>query len=151
MQHADVGSTDARVSDRNGVATVGSTTERQPGWSTLDSVAVALAVGRATLAVAMLAAPGLTGRLWLGEGDSTTRRRLMRVIGLRDAVLSAGTLLSGRRRPWLLASATADAADAVASVAAAVVTRRVQPLRVVAMAVGGAVTGVVVAGRQPSS
>jgi hypothetical protein len=145
MQHVDIGSADASTID---VVRRTDASEPPPAASSIHPAVAGLAVGRALFAVAMLAAPGVTGRLWLGGHDSRNHRRLMRLIAVRDIVLSAGTLSSTRRRPWLLASATADASDAVVSIVVAAVTRRVQPLRVVAMAVGGAISALVLAPTQ---
>src|SRR5215213_6454287 len=84
-----------------------------------------LAAGsRLALGVVVLARP--EGLVRLMRVDAATARRvswLSRMLGARDVALGAGTLLAllrgGQHRPWLVASAFADAVDAVAVGAAA--------------------------------
>ena len=77
---------------------------------------------------AMLLAPGLSVRVWLGrEADTAVARTMSRAVGVRDIVLGFGTLRaldSGHARGWLEAGAAADAVDAVASALAAPRLRR---------------------------
>jgi hypothetical protein len=144
MQHVNVGSADSGVAPDLGIAGAGNGVD-SPARSPVDAATIALAAGRALFAVGMFVVPGRAATLWLGGDPSPIRRHVMRLLAVRDLVLSAGTLLSGRRRPWLLASATADAGDAVASVVAAAVLRRARPLMVAGLAVGGTVSGAVLA------
>jgi hypothetical protein len=104
----------------------------------------AAALGRIGVGVALFARPESLPRA-VGV-DSVSARRMawvVRLFAARDAALGAGALaavLTGRPvRPWLLAQAFADGADAVA-VGAAVRGRQVSAVRgagVIAFAVGG--------------
>lgn len=104
----------------------------------------AVGLGRVGVGLALLARPAALPRA-IGV-DSVSARRMawaVRLFAVRDAALGAGALhavLTGRPiRPWLLAQACSDGADAV-TVAAAVRNRQVSGLRgaaVAAFAVGG--------------
>jgi len=104
----------------------------------------AAAVGRVGVGVALLARPEALPRA-VGVDSVSARRMgwLVRLFAARDAALGAGAahaVLTGRPvRPWLLAQAASDGADAVA-VSLAIRHRQVSPVRaaaVVAFAVGG--------------
>ncbi len=81
------------------------------------TVARAAAAARAAIGVALLAAPGPAGKRWLGDvSEQPGGQVALAGLGARDVALGLGTYwaLSGRRRtprPWLIASAGADAAD----------------------------------------
>ena len=113
--------------------------ERSP--EQIARAARGLAAIRGMFGAALLLAPTVTGRLWLGGADSRGRHRLVQAIGARDVVLASGTLLASRPRRWLVASAVADAADALASTAFTIRTHRLRSLGTAALAVGGAVAG----------
>lgn len=66
---------------------------------------------------AFMVAPRTLGGAMIGPGATEPGTRLfVQAFGARDAILGAGGLAAGARgesaRPWLLASAAADAADA---------------------------------------
>ena len=93
------------------------------------TVTVGVAVGRVTLAAAVLARPEILARA-LGV-DTVTARRLdwiTRMFAVRDGLLGAGAghaVLAGQPvRPWLWAQVAADGTDA-AVVAVAAYRRRV--------------------------
>jgi hypothetical protein len=79
------------------------------------------ALGRAGIGAAMLAAPGLVARSWVGEaGGSPGARVLTTALGGRDVAIGLGlarAVRSGdRAAPWLLAGVFADAVDLAATV-----------------------------------
>jgi hypothetical protein len=85
-------------------------------------MATALAVGRIAIGSALLAAPVLAGRGWIGDTvERPGAQAVMRGFGARDVAIGAGLLAAVRggapTRPWLLAGMLADAADAVATLA----------------------------------
>ena len=85
-------------------------------------LARAMAAGRVLLGAGALAAPGATGRAWLGE-DRPATRLMLRGMGARDVALGAGLARAlrggGDVRGWLASGALADAGDLVAALAAA--------------------------------
>ncbi|GAC1317095.1 MAG: hypothetical protein NVSMB25_04110 [Thermoleophilaceae bacterium] len=84
-------------------------------------LALAVASGRTAVGTALLAAPRLSARAWVGDGGATAVV-LVRALGARDALIGAGglsALRTGRgARGWLVAGAIADVADALATFAA---------------------------------
>jgi len=72
---------------------------------------------RAAIGAALLAAPRLVGKPWLGDvSERPATQMAIAGLGARDLVIGAGTVwaLAGRRRdvgPWLIAAGLADAAD----------------------------------------
>lgn len=79
---------------------------------------------RLLVGVTFAVAPGFAQRQWLGaEGLPATHSVAARAMGARDVALSLGALAAHRAggdvRPWLLAAACAEAADAVAVLAVA--------------------------------
>jgi hypothetical protein len=87
----------------------------------LPTIARAAAAARAAIGIALLAAPGPAARRWLGDvSDAPGAQVAIAGLGGRDLALGLGTLwaLGGRKRrsrPWLVASAGADAADLVST------------------------------------
>ena len=87
----------------------------------LLTVARAAAVGRTAIGAALLAAPAPAGRRWLGDVSERPGAQVaISGLGGRDLARGLGTFwaLGGRRRtprPWLIASAGADAADLVST------------------------------------
>lgn len=82
-------------------------------------VASTLAAGRLAIGLTLTASPAAVARRWVGpeEGDRPGARTLASGLGVRDAVIGAGTLATLVRgkgaRPWLIASAVADLGDLV--------------------------------------
>ncbi len=86
-------------------------------------VAMGLAGVRIGIGTALVLAPRLAGRLWVGPGvDGHGSRVLARALGARDVVLGYRTLraaLDGEEvAGWLQLGAMADAADTAAAVVA---------------------------------
>jgi len=107
----------------------------------------ALALGRIGIGVAALTFPGLVGRAWIGPvGSGRGVKALVRALGIRDAVIGIGTLVTlDDDRPvshWLWYGVAVDAVDAVATVLAAGSIPKRALVSVVAMASAGAVSGV---------
>lgn len=94
---------------------------RALGWSCL------------VLGATALVAPGSLGRA-LGLGD---RRRLVRVMGVRDLVTGAGLVAARDPRPWLRARLAVEVADA-AMHAAGAATGALRPGRATAVAASAA-------------
>ena len=87
------------------------------------SLARQLAVGRVVIGGALVVAPALAARGWIGDVSSTPgARALARGFGMRDVAIGAGALAAlqseGNVRDWMLAGAAADAADLVATIVA---------------------------------
>lgn len=79
-----------------------------------------LAAVRSTIGVALLVAPGVVGRRWLGDvADDRRTRFALRALGARDLALAVGTLRALDQgapvRPWAQLSALGDATDAFAA------------------------------------
>lgn len=109
----------------------------------------ALSAVRTAVGGAMIAAPRQLPRT-LGVDAATVTRTtwLVRMIGVREVALGAGTLLAARRgeamATWVLAQAFSDAGDAVV-IGVALRSRRVASLpalAVIGFALGGAALGV---------
>jgi hypothetical protein len=84
------------------------------------ALVVPAAVVRIVAGTALLVAPGLAGRAWIGEeAERAGTKTFAQALGARDALIGLGALLALREghspRWWLLAGAAADAADALAT------------------------------------
>ena len=102
-----------------------------------------VALMRIGIGVAALALPGLVGRAWIGSvGSGRGVKALVRALGIRDAVLGIGTLVTlDDDRPvahWLWYGAASDAVDAVATLLAAGSIPKPALVSVVALAGAGA-------------
>ena len=109
-------------------------------------VARTLAAARAGFGVVFLAAPALATRRWLGPPSSLGSVKVFtRAIGARDLSLGLGLLRaleSGEpTRPWLRTGAAVDALDTVATLAAFGQLPKALRFAVLALGVGGAITG----------
>lgn len=83
-------------------------------------LAVYTARARVVAGAALLVAPGLVGRLWLGPGGaSPVARALGRAVGIRDVVLGVGALTALRESDhgpeWVGMGAVGDGVDAAVS------------------------------------
>jgi hypothetical protein len=84
-------------------------------------IARAIAGARTVIGVALLAAPAVSAKRWLGDvSEQPGAQVAISGLGSRDIVLGLGTLwaLGGRKRdprPWLIGGAVADAADLVST------------------------------------
>jgi hypothetical protein len=109
------------------------------------NVALLQARGRIAVGVAMLAAPALAARGWIGDdaGRGTTKV-ITRGFGGRDLALGLGVAIALDRgapvRGWLEASALADVGDFVATVLARDSIPAGGRLGIAALAAGSAVT-----------
>jgi hypothetical protein len=88
-----------------------------------ESIAKQVAYGRVAIGAALVVAPKLMLRPWVGEvGNATGARVLGAGFGARDIVVGAGAIHAlrsgGPVRPWLIGSALADAVDFAATFAA---------------------------------
>jgi hypothetical protein len=104
------------------------------------------ALGRVGIGAAMLAAPDLVGRSWVGAlGGEPGARVLTTALGAREVALGLGlldALRSGARPgPWVRAAVLADAADLAATIRA----RRDLPLAAV-LGIGALAAGSVAFG-----
>jgi hypothetical protein len=89
---------------------------------TAETIAKQVAYGRVAIGAALVLAPKLVLRPWIGEvGNATGTRVLGAGFGARDLAMGAGTVhalrTGGPVRPWLLASAVVDAVDFAATFA----------------------------------
>lgn len=80
--------------------------------------ALLLARGRAVLGVALLAVPGLTGRVFLGNvAREPAVRAVLRIVGIRDLLIGLGAITTLKERTmdaeWVGVGAVADAVDAL--------------------------------------
>ena len=97
-----------------------------PGYAAQVSTSASEVMGwlRASVGVALLAAPGAPMRLAGTEAPTGAALLLMRTIGIRDLVLGLGTVSAARSaraedsRRWTRAAMTSDALDTVVSLAA---------------------------------
>ena len=84
-------------------------------------IARAAAGARVAIGVALLAAPALSAKRWLGDVSARPGAQVaISGLGGRDLALGLGALwaLGGRKRdarPWLIGSAVADTADFVST------------------------------------
>jgi len=79
-----------------------------------------LAAGRVVVGAALTLAPGLAGKMWVGEGAASPATKLaFRTMGIRDLALGAGTLhalsTGEPARPWVLLSGVSDGVDVIAT------------------------------------
>jgi hypothetical protein len=82
-----------------------------------------LGLGRATYGTGLIVAPGVFGRVWIGrEAERPTAQLALRALGVRDAAMGAGILLTAddpdRQRPWLVGAAVSDLVDMAATLMA---------------------------------
>ena len=107
-------------------------------------------IGRSVIGAAMVVAPGLISRLWLGSGDALESKVLARTHGIRDIALGAGLVWAVEQdeplHAWLASAALCDAVDAGVTVAFWDSLPRAGRVMVFALAAGAAVqTGVLAA------
>jgi hypothetical protein len=86
-------------------------------------LALSLARGRMAFGAAFVLAPGLAGRLWVGDdADRRAVKVLTRALGARDLAIGLGVAIALDRgapvRGWLEAGTLADAADFLAALVA---------------------------------
>lgn len=91
----------------------------------MDAVDIAKsnAIGRIVLGTALIAAPGLGARFWVGDdADAPGAKVLARALGARDLALGLGVVLAIKNdapvRGWLEGAALADVVDFGATAAA---------------------------------
>ncbi|HEX6122590.1 MAG TPA: hypothetical protein VFY89_05490, partial [Ktedonobacterales bacterium] len=92
-------------------------------WAKMPStraLIVPAAVVRLAAGTALLVAPRLAGRAWIGaDAGRAGTQTFAQALGARDALIGLGALLALREgrspRWWLQAGAVADAVDALAS------------------------------------
>jgi hypothetical protein len=87
---------------------------------TPETIAKQVAYGRVAIGAALVVAPKLVLRPWIGEVGNTTGGRVIGAgFGARDLAMGAGAIYAlrtgGQVRPWLLASALVDAVDFTAT------------------------------------
>jgi hypothetical protein len=73
-------------------------------------------LGRAVYGTGLVVAPGVFARVWIGkEAERPSSQLALRALGVRDAAVGVGMLLSAddaeRQRPWLAAGAISDLVD----------------------------------------
>jgi hypothetical protein len=110
---------------------------------TTRALVVPAAVVRIVAGTALLAAPRVAGRVWIGEDAGRAGTMVFaQALGARDALIGLGTLLALREgqspRWWLLAGAASDAVDALATLREIAGVPRWRRLLVATMAGGGA-------------
>ncbi|MDX1658127.1 MAG: hypothetical protein R3343_04850 [Nitriliruptorales bacterium] len=97
---------------------------------------------RVVIGAALLAAPTLAGRGWIGDdAEAPGTRVALRALGARDVVLGAGLVEAlGRDKPvarWVEAGMLSDLADALVSIAG----EGERTTLAIAMAASGVATG----------
>jgi hypothetical protein len=107
----------------------------------------AMSLARVGIGLVILAAPERVARGWVGsDGSRGSAQVLIRGVGARDLALGAGTLAALQAgdpvRRWLWAGVLADGADLVATLAAGDAVPAAARAGIVALAGGGAATGV---------
>jgi hypothetical protein len=111
-------------------------------------VVVVIAARRIAFGLAMLAVPEVVGRAWIGaDGERPAVVPIIRALGARDGLIGVGTVLAAREGGpglvrWVQAAALADAADAVATLAAARHLPTSKVAGIVAIAAPSALVGV---------
>lgn len=103
---------------RHGLDTAGRLPPMNP-----QTTARQLAIGRIVIGGALAVLPGRAGGGWLGElAQQPVTALAVRSLGARDMAIGAGLMRAldtgATARPWLLASAASDAADAIGTVIA---------------------------------
>lgn len=117
----------------------------------IASAARALAGARCGIGLGLLIAPRWTASVWLGDDRGTSVRIAVQALGAREVAIGLGMLdaLVGFRtdeaRRWLSAGILGDLIDA--AVTGFSHRPRAQRASVVALAAGGAATGVVIRSR----
>jgi len=102
--------------------------------------------GRVAIGVLALLFPGWLVSLLVGGERTRAAKTLGRMLGVRDAVLGAGTLVALQEekvplRPWMTYGAVADAVDALAILLAYRSLPKWRRFAMLLTAVGGAATG----------
>ena len=110
------------------------------------SLARLIAAGRVGIGTALLFAPKLAGRRWIGEAaDRRGTQVALRGLGGRDLALGIGTLLALRHdapiRGWVEAGSLADGTDAAATLLAGDDLSRAARVGTVLLAGGALVAG----------
>jgi len=105
-----------------------------------------LAWGRIGIGAAGALMPSTLARLWTGRQQASFPTNMItRGLAVRDIALGAGILNSldgdGRVRPWLMASAAADASDAAGTLGSWGELGRLRGLGLLVLEVGAAVVG----------
>ncbi|HSL57958.1 MAG TPA: hypothetical protein VK866_08965 [Acidimicrobiales bacterium] len=112
----------------------------------MEDTTKALAFGavRAGVGAALLAAPGLAGRSWVGpHADGPGAKVFARAVGARDLLLGLRTMESVRHgrddaQGWIIAGYAADGADVLATLVA---WKHLTPGRRIAMPIIAAAVG----------
>jgi hypothetical protein len=106
---------------------------------------IGLGALRTAIGGAMVVAPGVTGRIWVGPGGTGPGERVFaRALGARDVALGLGIMNAAREdastAEWLKLGVIADLADTAATVLAGrqLVGRRRTAMPLIALAVAGA-------------
>ena len=112
--------------------------------------ALALARGRMAFGAAFLLAPGLAGRMWIGDDAKRGAAKVaVRALGARDLALGLGVVIALDRgapvRGWLEAGALADTADFAGSLIAGDSIPETARRGTLAIAGGSAAAGVALA------
>lgn len=115
-----------------------------------------LGLGRIVIGSALALAPRRTGRAWLGDIATQPGAAVaVRSLGARDIAIGAGLVRAldtgADTRPWLLASAAADAADAIGTLLAWKHLARRGRLLTLVMASAATVVGLRGALQQPAT
>jgi hypothetical protein len=80
--------------------------------------------GRAIYGAGLVVAPGVFARVWIGkEAERPSAQLVLRALGVRDAAVGLGALLTADddrpgQRPWLAAAAVSDLVDMAATLLA---------------------------------
>jgi hypothetical protein len=104
----------------------------------------AVAIGRIVFGAAFMLAPGLTGRVWIGEDANRPAVKILTTaIGARDLAAGIGVLMAmGRGKPargWLEGIALTDALDFTAALLGRERLPTAQRRIVLALAAGSAI------------
>jgi hypothetical protein len=113
-----------------------------------------LGIGRIVIGAALTFAPQRTGRAWLGDIARRPGAAVaVRSLGARDLAIGAGLVRAldtgADSKPWLLASAAADAADAIGTVLAWKHLARPGRLLTLVMATAATIVGLRAALQKP--
>ena len=119
---------------------------------TAERVARTFAANRTVLGVALVVAPGVAARAWVGGAAGRAGAQVVaRGLGARDIAIGLGTILAlergGRARPWAAAALISDAVDLAATAIAAPELPRPARLFGLAMTGGSTALGAWLTGR----